>query len=575
MPEEWMLGYPSVFVSRKYRGDREYADSFRGEANRLLYDLKNYMRIHKLGQFKMTRVFPDGTVIIALSHFGFDLVLIDVSRGKKPTEAYCTITFLDLPDKIQPMRYPGEIHSGEVEGIDYIKTYYYADLSRCEQCGNVEWTFSFQFQSDDTDYYDSKPENHCVLSQDQGCHGESIGDPGSDENGTYIIWKAYTESSGYNRSGLGYLKISAQAKIPGVLKPVCNISAIICVDCCERSGLEQPDIYWECWEGIDCVDPIVYEGVQIVPVPDSIVISELYDYAESESQGRLYAIPEVGGCPVYDWDKTGPGTLELLDAELGRLSMYERPEELDCFDEITIHVTDRCGGEDQFIGISLCEADHTPLSMGYTLLQMSCNGSQTLTANGGIGPFEWSLSGGGTLTDNEDGTAEYHAPATNPSCSLNPTITVTDCCGDSADIKIAVNCYTPYAAAYAQYHFELQYEENYCSPPVKRYYYKLIGKDYLCDGTFMAVCVGLYIWMCPPSHPPSCPPFCTMGGSGEECSPCSNPDFACHDYLGYTGYACGDGIHNMPCDGQTYDVRTEYMKTQGCCPINPYTGLPF
>ncbi len=126
--------YPSVTVSRKIRGDDlDYAAQFNGEANKLLYELKNLMKFRKLGQLKMTRPFQDGTVITAYSVFGLDFITIDVERAVPSIriEEQCTVTLLNLPDIVQPMRYPGQIRTDEIAGTDYIKTYYIADVARC------------------------------------------------------------------------------------------------------------------------------------------------------------------------------------------------------------------------------------------------------------------------------------------------------------------------------------------------------------------------------------------------------------------------------------------------------------
>ena len=67
MTDDWTKQYPSVWVNRKYRGDRELAESYRGEGNKLLYQLKNLMTFRNLGQLKMERRFTDGTKIIVKS----------------------------------------------------------------------------------------------------------------------------------------------------------------------------------------------------------------------------------------------------------------------------------------------------------------------------------------------------------------------------------------------------------------------------------------------------------------------------------------------------------------------------
>ncbi len=88
------------------------------------------------------------------------------------------------------------------------------------------------------------------------------------------------------------------------------------------------------------------------------------------------------------------------------------------------------------------------LEIDYTNLQMSCGGSQNLSASGGCPPYTWSLSGGGTLTPSggDNTNATYVAPGNNANCTDNPTIILTDCNRNIAGIWIAVNCVNEYEA---------------------------------------------------------------------------------------------------------------------------------
>jgi len=47
---------------------------------------------------------------------------------------------------------------------------------------------------------------------------------------------------------------------------------------------------------------------------------------------------------------------------------------------------------------------------------------------------------GGELTPGGGGNATYDAPASNANCVDNPTITVMDCCRNTVDIQLGVNC---------------------------------------------------------------------------------------------------------------------------------------
>ncbi len=49
--------------------------------------------------------------------------------------------------------------------------------------------------------------------------------------------------------------------------------------------------------------------------------------------------------------------------------------------------------------------------------------------------------------------ATYDAPASNPNCANNPIITLIDCCRNTAEIQLAVNC-ASYADAYRVWEWE-------------------------------------------------------------------------------------------------------------------------
>ena len=72
--------------------------------------------------------------------------------------------------------------------------------------------------------------------------------------------------------------------------------------------------------------------------------------------------------------------------------------------------------------------------------QMSTGATQTLTVSGGRGPYTWGItSGGGSLSGASGKSVNYTAPGVNPSCTKNSIIGVTDSCGQTAYIGIAVN----------------------------------------------------------------------------------------------------------------------------------------
>jgi hypothetical protein len=106
---------------------------------------------------------------------------------------------------------------------------------------------------------------------------------------------------------------------------------------------------------------------------------------------------------------------------------------------ITTFLFERTAGAD----CTSCDGCPPP-TLGYTSKQMSAGGQQTLIASGGYGSFQWNKSGGGglgTATGDRSQNIVYSAsaPFSNPNCSNNPTITVTDSCGRVANAAFAVN----------------------------------------------------------------------------------------------------------------------------------------
>lgn len=174
----------------------------------------------------------------------------------------------------------------------------------------------------------------------------------------------------------------------------------------------------------------------------------------------------------------------------------------------------------------------------------------------------WSKAGGGTLVENGDGTVTYTAPSTNPNCADNATITVSDCCGRSDSVQIAVNCYTPADIAFYGYGL------RHVGPPDG---VECLGPG----GVFLGLscipyqypydCAGNYL---------GCIEDCYAGYTCRMSFPiCEEPyDCGCINIAPKWCPGPGPGVY---CDGEYRDWRTEAMKAAGCCPINPATGLPF
>ena len=203
------------------------------------------------------------------------------------------------------------------------------------------------------------------------------------------------------------------------------------------------------------------------------------------------------------------------------------------------------------------------LSISYVSQQMSCNGTQYLTAVGGGGRYVWSVSGGGTIAKASGFTTPtvlYTAPSSNADCANNPTITLKDCCEKIATLKIAVNCYTETGAvAYfgnARCLNDLLEITTGCigwkggqedcgvGNVICHPWLGLYENSYNCVGTILAN------------------PLCNTNNEVTKCVGASADCLAgvCCDALS-TGGTC----HSIYPSG-TFDARTTAMKTAGCCP---------
>ena len=619
-----------------------YCEQFVGEAKNMLYRLKNRMNIAvpKLKTLQDIHLYDDGTTITVRSVFGQDFIEINAGRAGFPS---CSITILDLPLAVPPMKWyaPGEetftkgeggwVITGpdgktEVEGVDYIKTYYSASTKDCPGCTPLAFTvaegadaniltgsspnrpFWYKAENDDGSLiynyegamvphhmgYDwthppipPNPLNHTIYSL-WGCQAQiiKIGNAWSfsDAGGSYFLWKAYTEWSNvgpgvvtFSRTGLGYMLMQAFIRNGGI--NLCESEGtIIKVDCCLKPASERPVILW--WEslgpyekgGPTCTfQPFMFYGsIKICEVPSEVAgWYALLCTGPGPGEKGFYVIPEVkGGCLPFTWtidNNLFVITPSVPNGEAAGLKLVDTScNSGDCHTEVTVTVKDRCGTEDKVRFVSCCELAALEVYIGYTSLVMSCGASQTLTAGGGCGPYTWSAGGAGSLSVTQGPETTYTAPATNPNCTSNPTVTLTDCCGSSAQLKLAVNCYTPNDTAYRWCEWEVC---NQCS---------FIGETCAFCAIFKGIrynCMGVLI------------STASFGNTCADCSPfalsCANPR--------EDGWSCPGakyGGFNPPCGGQNVgcnnpdqncntwmDIRTQAMKDAGCCPINPLTGL--
>lgn len=622
--EEWYYQFPSLTKRIKVVGDYQRSLAYTGEVRKMLYQLKNNMQFQQLGQLRMVRYFIDGTVIIAKSVFGLDSVEIMVSGGRDllPGMGLCSITLINVPEVVQPMRYPGEIKEGEVEGVDYIKTYYTVDLSQCAGCilqwnminnamqesdagriyklfnpfifhdlSVVEWIEAYRWYygygpNETHPYVDAsliRPDDHCARGN---CAGEII-EFGSDDGGSWIKWKAYTEYSysypgitEFTRTGFGTMELNgfvgtrdinplwtpATAYVGMealVVNETCSGKGRILVDCCRKAPEDRSvGIHWEkCVISAWC------------PAPDVTAMSNLA-YFQVWSWVSMGLKAAGDGCVPYEWSVKGMG--EIIGDGDKKLVSYKVPMETlygrGCHEDLTISVIDRCGTSDSILFKSCCGSSPAPVLIGYTSLLMSCSGSQTLSARGGCAPYSWAITGGGgTLVASVDtASATYTAPSGNQGCSSNPTITLTDCCGKTASIKIAVSCGVA-GTALCQCTVSCSSTGCFWWDPHWNCNASLVWtqKTWDCDGNLISETSDstMNSWY------DNCWDACTRCDHISSCSTTGVQAYAALKGWSENGFGCGSA--EPYCDGSLKDVRTATMKTNGCCPINPLTGLPY
>lgn len=585
----------------KLFGDRPEAMRKFGDGQALLRATKAisellglpYHRLFSADKSVMAQSIPGVQDQIILSHEPE----VPIEEEKKP---YCSIALLNLPEAIPPMKWyvPGletftkvdgtwiiKDPNGvvEVEGVDYLKTYYRLNITDCNECSPFistvcktdELTLArchpftydatkllymgspvpyFQGWPDRVPPVPPDPKNHLIHSFYESGQAEILRF-GSDSQGSYFLWKAYTEWGAYppmstifSRTGLGYLLLKAFIRLEGM--ELCQTQSIVKVDCCLKiANLRKVEIWWEGIAG-SCTGFgewfMNYKGTDICKMPTSLASSDLFFYTSIHPFQPFYSIPEIkGSCLPMEWELSGTINFRGQSKKSDYTIWTIWAGYVDCHDEANIILRDRCGTEYKVRGVPCCE-NPSPLVINYTSLSMPCGGYQSFSSSGGCGPVTWSATPGSI-----DQEGVYHAADTNPGCHVE--ITVTDCCGNIASINLAVSCAPNnyIAFAYAQGGMDSTCSWNSSWGMWMRTNVWAIKEYFRCDNTpwGLSKC-------CVPGDCVSTQDFVLFGQLS-----------SCQDWTPCLGLCWWD-----PCG--TTDRRTEAQIQDGCCPIDFETGLP-
>lgn len=415
---DWHEEYPSTVLRTKLDGDEAACREIMGFAHDLLFRVKDMMVNGgiKLKQLHGSLHFSDGSVIRASSIWGQDTISIYRPPGVRGKRPHCMVSLINVPQVVPPSRwYEDGVHTfpadppdhpipyKEEEGYAYFKIYYGIGIIDCPECwGSQLWSVC-------------KTEK---LMSDIGlvvgcryCHP--------------FIYDAEKGKWKYNGGDIPFKEEWTQT----------------------------------------CGDPphITYPAD-----PDNHCLigacqGEILDF-DSDGNGAFFLLKVytewscAGGPQIIDyWSKTGLGymLLEVKIMEKGKplCSAYEvmkvdccekRPEDRDL--EIwweslgsgpyTCYTC--CYQPFMFVGsMVVCE---TPHLMGFWYLLWLAwwyVGFQTLYfINGACPPFEWTLTGPGSLVDcpPDHGSAEWFPPEDYMGCE-DVVITTRDRCGSEHTIR--------------------------------------------------------------------------------------------------------------------------------------------
>lgn len=621
---DWHKEYPSTVLRTKFDGDEAACRELMGFGKDLLFRVKSMMGTLK--QLNGSLHFSDGSIIRVSSIFGQDTISIyrppTVKEGERP---HCMVSLINVPLAVPPSRWYQEgIHQDEESGYHYFKTYYAIGIADCPECwGSQLWSVCqtdklmadiglvvgcrnchpFIFDSEKRRYhggpvpfkeewtqtcmeppttYPADPDNHCLIG---ACQGEIL-EFDADAKGSFFLWKAYTEWSCaggpqiidyWSKTGLGYMLL--EVKIIEKGKPLCSAYEIVKVDCCEkRPENRELEIWWEslgpspwaCWTC--CYQPFMFVGsMQVCKTPHLMGLWYLINlyYAAYVGFFTLYFIE--GSCPPFEWTILGPGELKTCPPYHDSAEWKPPANYMGC-EDVVITTRDRCGSE-HTIRASCCNGgegggpEGGPLGIAYSTLAMGFNQCQDLHNSGGCPPYSWSVSGGGSITvdpnDKTGGTARYCSPDSNQNCEQTPTIKITDCCGNSAEIEIAVTIINDWIALHENRWILCWIDENGVEMGlIEGHWWHCDGREdiscYTAAGT-QGPCPWCYEGPCDCGVLQKWPPegdgyYCKLGSKSFQCHMCAlyeDPPYVC-DYV--------------------WEWRTPEMMEEGCCPPDPLTG---